>query len=156
MEDDSFTSFGSLTYARSFLKTYATMLNVDASDVLDHIQPPPLGGVRDYRYLVEDFGPWVGDHNDHQAMASSQASVRATRSLGMVVAVCSFILLAGVSILLANSHWFKTSAANPTVDGAGSVMKEGNDKKPIVPDTSTALKAIPVKEGPPPRAEIVR
>ena len=34
LEDDNYAAFGSMAYAKSFLKTYSRFLHVDASDVL--------------------------------------------------------------------------------------------------------------------------
>lgn len=59
LEADNYAAFGSMTYARSFLKLYSRYLRVDASEILDDLPPARLGGRRDYRYLVEQFGPWV-------------------------------------------------------------------------------------------------
>ncbi len=59
LETDNYASFGSMTYARSFLKLYSRYLSVDASEILDDLPPARLGGRRDYRYLIEQFGPWI-------------------------------------------------------------------------------------------------
>ena len=59
LEAENFASFGSMTYARSFLKLYSDFLGVDASGVLDELPSAVLGGPQDYRHLVESFGPWL-------------------------------------------------------------------------------------------------
>ena len=59
LEADNYASFGSMTYARSFLKLYSDFLAVDASGVLDELPSAVLGGPQDYRHLVESFGPWL-------------------------------------------------------------------------------------------------
>lgn len=59
LEAENFASFGSMTYARSFLKLYSDFLAVDASGVLDELPSAVLGGPQDYRHLVESFGPWL-------------------------------------------------------------------------------------------------
>jgi cytoskeletal protein RodZ len=59
LEEDNFPAFGSLTYARSFLKLYSDFLEVDASETLDDLPTAVFGGPVDYRYLTESFGPWV-------------------------------------------------------------------------------------------------
>jgi cytoskeletal protein RodZ len=59
LEAENYASFGSMTYARSFLKLYSDFLGVDASRVLDELPSAVLGGPQDYRHLVESFGPWL-------------------------------------------------------------------------------------------------
>src|SRR5689334_17793772 len=63
LEEDRLNTFGGMAYAKSFLRSYSTMLEVDAGEVLNQLKPPPLGGTRDYRYLVETQGPWLTDRN---------------------------------------------------------------------------------------------
>jgi cytoskeleton protein RodZ len=52
LEADRLNGLGGMTYARSFLRTYAALMEVHADDVLAKNNPPPLGVVRYYRYLV--------------------------------------------------------------------------------------------------------
>jgi cytoskeletal protein RodZ len=59
LEAENYASFGSMTYARSFLKLYSDFLGVDASGMLDELPSAVLGGPQDYRHLVESFGPWL-------------------------------------------------------------------------------------------------
>lgn len=59
LEDDNFAAFGSMAYAKSFLKKYSRYLEVDASEVADSLPQPMLGGPADYRYLLTTHGPWV-------------------------------------------------------------------------------------------------
>jgi cytoskeletal protein RodZ len=63
LEKDNYAGFGNMTYARSFLKLYSRYLHVDASSILNDLPSARLGGRRDYRYLVEQFGPWVSKDN---------------------------------------------------------------------------------------------
>src|ERR1700712_2785384 len=59
LEEDTYTTFGSLTYARTFLKDYSHLMGVDAHEVLEEMHAPPLGGAQDYRYLVQTYGTWT-------------------------------------------------------------------------------------------------
>lgn len=59
LEDDNFAAFGSMAYAKSFLKKYSRFLDVDATEVIESLPPPMLGGPSDYRYLLTTHGPWV-------------------------------------------------------------------------------------------------
>ena len=57
LENDNIAAFGSMAYARAFLKLYSTYLDVD--EVLVDLPPPVLGGEQDYRYLTESHGTWL-------------------------------------------------------------------------------------------------
>lgn len=59
LEDGNVAAFGSMAYARSFLKSYSRFLNVDASEALEELPAPVLGGPSDYRYLTDTQGPWI-------------------------------------------------------------------------------------------------
>ncbi|MFN7564729.1 MAG: helix-turn-helix domain-containing protein [Prosthecobacter sp.] len=59
LEAENYAAFGSMTYARSFLKLYSDFLGVNASEVLDELPSAMLGGPQDYRHLVDSFGPWL-------------------------------------------------------------------------------------------------
>ena len=59
LENDNIAAFGSMAYARAFLKLYSTYLDVDADEVLVDLPPPVLGGEQDYRYLTESHGTWL-------------------------------------------------------------------------------------------------
>ncbi len=59
LEEDNYAAFGSMTYARSFLKLYSDFLGVDASEILEDLPPAVMGGAQDYRYLTDSFGPWL-------------------------------------------------------------------------------------------------
>ena len=59
LENDNIAAFGSMAYARAFLKLYSAYLDVDADEVLVDLPPPVLGGAQDYRYLTESHGTWL-------------------------------------------------------------------------------------------------
>lgn len=60
LEEGNIAAFGSMTYARSFMRAYSAFLDVDATQ---HLKALPekgvLGGSRDYRYLTHSHGPWL-------------------------------------------------------------------------------------------------
>lgn len=98
LEHDNYAAFGSLTYARAFLKIYSAFLQVDAAEMLDELPSSRLGGPRDYRYLTENFGPWViADRRlDRQITALRQKkSERSPVPAGIALFV---LLLAGTAI----------------------------------------------------------
>ncbi|MDB6139187.1 MAG: helix-turn-helix protein [Verrucomicrobiaceae bacterium] len=59
LEEGNYAAFGSMTYARSFIRAYSRFLEVDAEDVIADLPGPLLGGRDDYRHLTQSYGPWV-------------------------------------------------------------------------------------------------
>jgi cytoskeletal protein RodZ len=174
LEDDNYTSFGSLTYAKSFLKAYSELLSVNANEVLSHLHTPTLGGSRDYRYLVEDHGLWIDDDSNRPAMMPSRKSVRAPRSLLVAAGVSLFFLVAGVSILWANHYLQKTPnvQADAITARNETILKKVSGEEPLSDefevttvqitsdqassnDPATVPRAVPVFDTPP-RPEIIR
>ena len=168
LEEDSYTAFGSMTYARSFLKTYASFLGVDAGDVLLHLKSPPLGGTCDYKYLVTDLGPWVSPTgNDHQTMVPPRKTVPNARPLALVAMGCFFVLLASVGILVANGSFFKTrqepagparepvAEAQPRIQPDPVLTKPSGNAKPSFQAPPPPTEAVQKSDTPPPRAQIV-
>lgn len=168
LEEDRYTGSGSLTYAKSFLTTYAKLLGVDASSVLDHIQPPPLGGVRDYRYLVENHGHWVDDDSNAVTMVPTRSMVPAPRSIGIAAFVCTVVALLAMVLWSAfassPTRASTTIADKPTAtaEKAAVVIQPPQMIRPAqtpngqdsLPDGFIVRKADPNK--PIPRPEIVR
>jgi transcriptional regulator with XRE-family HTH domain len=97
LEEGNVNGCGSITYARSFLKIYSNFLKVDASEVLERMHPPPLGGSRDYRYLTEDMGHWVDDSRT-PAMVPPHPRKASGRSFGWAAIVGLLILGLGVGL----------------------------------------------------------
>lgn len=60
LEQGNIAAFGSITYARSFVRAYSAFLGVNAADYLAALpERGALGGRRDYRYLTESQGEWL-------------------------------------------------------------------------------------------------
>lgn len=111
LEDDNLTRFGSLTYARSFLRSYADFLQVNAEEALSRMQAPPLGGARDYKYLLENHGPWIDDKDERTAMAPV-TRVTVARSFTFAAVLCLACgLIIGI-VMLGNAH-FNESESSP-------------------------------------------
>jgi cytoskeleton protein RodZ len=121
LEDDKLNTFGGMTYARSFLRTYATLLDVDASEVLHQIKPPPLGGPRDYSYLVKSLGPWISKRYESRAHGARASQLTAGNTFLLAAAVCLIFGLFIGGAVLANAYLnSKTATAAASKDAASA------------------------------------
>lgn len=117
LEDDNLNGFGGMAYAKSFLKSYASLLEVDADEVLSRMKPPPLGGVRDYRYLVESQGRWVTERRPHEAPLAPASGLNAGRSFlfaAMVSVACAVLIGGG---LIARAYFSSSPDAGHSAQG---------------------------------------
>lgn len=81
LEHDNYAAFGSLTYARAFLRIYSEFLYVDASEMLHELPAARLAGSHNYRYLTDNFGPWViADRRLERQLRDAARQKKATRS----------------------------------------------------------------------------
>lgn len=95
LESGNIAAFGSLTYARSFLRQYSDFLEVDASSMLEELPEGALGGERDYRYLTQSHGPWLRERASRleSVTAPAPSGVRSIRSpLPAAIAIFVFVL----------------------------------------------------------------
>jgi cytoskeletal protein RodZ len=96
LESDNIAAFGSLTYARSFIRQYSDFLEVDATAMLEELPGGAFGGERDYRYLTQSHGPWLRERATHTARDSAPVAgrVHSIKSpLPAAIAVFVFILV---------------------------------------------------------------
>ena len=103
LEEGNYAAFGSMAYARSFLRTYSKYLGVDSEEVIRSLPTPVLGGPADYKHLTESFGPWVSKRGSQGGPNHSQASKGASPAfaaltLTLLVAV-GFIVYASVYVI---------------------------------------------------------
>lgn len=97
LESGNIAAFGSMTYARSFMRQYSDFLGVDASPMLEELPEGALGGERDYRYLTQSQGPWLRERATHPEHLSSpvESRVHSIKSpLPAALAVFVFVLAA--------------------------------------------------------------
>jgi cytoskeletal protein RodZ len=95
LESGNIAAFGSMTYARSFMRQYSDFLEVDASSMLEELPEGALGGARDYRYLTQSQGPWLREPATRNERITSPAAgqVRSIKSpLPAALAVFLFVL----------------------------------------------------------------
>ena len=100
LEEDNYNSLGSVTYAKGHLRAYAELLGIEAGDVLEQMKAPPLGGERNYRYLVENYGPLKAVSQSEPAQ--DQAMVASSKSPIVTATISAFVMLVG-GVLLANA-----------------------------------------------------
>ena len=124
LESGNFAAFGSMTYARSFIRRYSDFLEVDASGMLEELPEGVLGGERDYRYLTQSHGPWLRENASsvERITAPAASRVRSIKS-PLPAAITVFVL-----ILAGTAMWGK------------HVMDMRQKLEPA------ALKALPVED----------
>ena len=100
LESGNIAAFGSLTYARSFMRQYSDFLNVDASSMLEELPEGALGGERDYRYLTQSQGPWLREPATRSERVTAPAvnSVRSIKSPLPAAIVVFVLVLAGTAM----------------------------------------------------------
>ncbi|WP_395730309.1 helix-turn-helix domain-containing protein [Prosthecobacter sp.] len=101
LESGNIAAFGSLTYARSFMRQYSDFLEVDASSILEELPEGALGGERDYRYLTQSQGPWLRERATHPERLSPpvESQVQSIQS-PLPAALAVFVL-----VLAATAMW---------------------------------------------------
>lgn len=164
LEDDKLNSFGGMAYAKSFLRSYAALLEVPADDVLNQMQPPPLGGIRDYRYLVETHGPWVTEKSERRHIANAHPTLAEGKSFLFAALVCLiFGLLVGGGVL-ANAYFTSKSAVSqpsPGNSGPAAVPSSAGLPEQLAGEQEfnlfgVSLTVSPEKPVLPPKAQAVK
>lgn len=124
LEAGNFAGFGSMTYARSFIRAYGDYLDVDATTILESLPEGVLGGELDYRYLTRSQGAWLRERDAHVERITAPAAgrVRSIKS-PLPAGIAVFVL-----ILVGTGMW-------------GKHMAESRQK--LEP---AALKALPVED----------
>lgn len=110
LESDNYAAFGSMAYAKAFLKSYARYLEVDARDAVAGLPQPVLGGPADYRYLTETHGHWVSRQQAHRPGVPARQLRRGSRSplpsVVVMLVVCGLMTaLLGAQLV----EWKKTT-----------------------------------------------
>ncbi|MBB5033931.1 helix-turn-helix domain-containing protein [Prosthecobacter vanneervenii] len=100
LESGNIAAFGSMTYARSFIRQYSEFLEVDSTSMLEGLPEGVLGGERDYRYLTQSQGQWLREREKPVERITAPASrrVRSIKSplpAGIAVFV---VVLAGTAM----------------------------------------------------------
>jgi cytoskeletal protein RodZ len=151
LEDDTYTTFGSLTYARTFLKDYSGLMGVDAHEVLEEMHAPPLGGANSYKYLVQNYGTWTRKRSSSATHVRTPIMAK-SGSMGLVAALCGAVLLVGMGVLLgatlvnhktpapAPAYAEEVRAASPApLPETQSIPFTGAAQVPSAPEPTVAL-----------------
>ncbi len=152
LESGNIAAFGSLTYARSFIRQYSDFLEVDATAMLEELPEGALGGARDYRYLTQSHGPWLRERASHVERITAPAAgrVHSIKSpLPAAIAVFVFILVGtamwGKHVAEMNSQVEPAALkALPVEDDAPSTVNTANVKTKHVDFPVSVHKATPV------------
>jgi cytoskeleton protein RodZ len=148
LEEDTYTSFGSLTYARNFLKDYSRLMEVNADEVLDQMHSPALGGTRDYQYLLKNYGTWT--RSSTRASREHAPSMARSGSMGLMAGICAALLVFGMGMLLGAAFLggeHKTTGQAPPVPE--TEMTRRAQPAPL-PETQVAsFSSAPVQEAAP-------
>lgn len=100
MEEGNLAAFGSMTYARGFLRNYSRFLGIDgeAREFIGTLPPPVFGGAADYRHLTRSYGRWVDKNapklpsrEKAHSMVSTALMMTAMMGLGLVLYASLFI-----------------------------------------------------------------
>jgi cytoskeleton protein RodZ len=102
LEEDNFNALGSVTYAKGHLRAYAELLGVEANDVLEQLKTPPLGGARNYRYLVDSYGP-LKSVTQSEHPVQDRTTVASSKSPLITATVSAFCVLLVGGVLLGNA-----------------------------------------------------
>ncbi len=137
LENDNYAAFGSMTYARSFLRIYGRYLEVEVGDILEELPGAVLGGARDYRYLTDNYGHWVPPRSPGAGSLSTPRLRRPPRRSPVPAGLTIFVLLvAGTGI------WGRYVAE---VNAAGSGSPAPVPATATQPETPAAPAARPVE-----------
>lgn len=130
LETGNIAAFGSLTYARSFIRQYSDFLEVDATKMLEELPEGALGGERDYRYLTQSQGPWLRE----RATQSERITAPAVNGVRSIKSPLPAALAVFVFILAGTAMWGKHVARmNSQVEPAALKALPVEDDEPAQP-----------------------
>lgn len=153
LEDDNYNTHGGLIYAKNFLRTYSKFLEVDASQILDRLQPPPIAGVKDYKYLLDNLGTWLPERNRTPSVTPHSRHIHSPRhtllTLSMITGCISLVVF---SLMYANSMFEQTDTPYEeggiatTTLSAPIAEDQANLSKTTFNPNLTTLPALPAEE----------
>lgn len=154
LEEDNYAAFGSMAYAKSFLKTYSRYLGVDASETLEGLPGPVFGGPNDYRYLTEVLGQWV-ERRDRNRVRRRKPLARSARSPVPTLAfMFALFVLAGALLASAvlekkkQDHKPSGAADQPPVEVVSKETHQVAKTAPLAPAVGVSKGAEGVRSAP--------
>jgi hypothetical protein len=100
LEAGDFAGFGSMSYARSFLRAYSAFLGIECEDAVHSLPKPIFGGAGDYQYLTDNLGPWLRSGGGKLVRTPQQlaqmAEASATRSVTKRTAGAVALIACGI------------------------------------------------------------
>lgn len=138
LEQDNYAGFGSMTYARAFLRQYSEFLGVNAHEMLSELPGGVLGGPRDYRYLTDTHGLWVAPRGQRVGRLSSPNPRKHSRRSPVPAGIFIFML-----VLVGTGIWGKY-VADDRVAQAQQIEKQA-EMPPPPPSPLPVTQAITVQ-----------
>ena len=139
LESGNIAAFGSMTYARSFIRGYSDFLAVDANEVLEELPEGALGGERDYRYLTQSHGTWLRDREASPDRITAPASnrVKSIKSPLPTAIAVFVVILAGAAM------WGKHVAElHRQVEPAAMKALPVEDDEPATPTAPSPINTV--------------
>lgn len=153
LESDNYAAFGSMTYARAFVRHYSAFLGVSAEKTLEELPSGVLGGQRDYRYLVDSFGPWISPRRSGRGHAPRRPSTQRSATGSIVPqALIIFALVLGGTGMFAKHLVFgrevesvATAKASTVVNTVATAEKQAQQSRTdALPKKNNVATIIPV------------
>ncbi|SKB05313.1 Helix-turn-helix domain-containing protein [Prosthecobacter debontii] len=141
LEQDNYAAFGSLTYARAFLKIYSRYLQVDADEILGELPNSRLKGACDYRHLMANFGPWIPSK---PSAATPKAPVSTGHRSPVFTGLFLFVLM-----LASTGYWGHQLSVSRSTEGLRSdATPVAEQIRPTSKTTATKRKGSPTTGSP--------
>lgn len=142
LESVNIAAFGSMTYARSFIRQYSDFLEVDATEILEELPAGGvLGGERDYRYLTESHGPWLRERATRSERITAPAASRLQSIKSPVpTAIAVFVL-----ILAGTGMWGKHVAESKRTEDVPKALHVEDDTPVSLVTSGVTLPATAAK-----------
>lgn len=139
LESDNIAGFGSMTYARAFIRDYSEFLEVPSDELLANLPESVLSGERDYRYLTQTQGPWLREREQ----PTERITAPATKRLRSIKSPVPAALAVFVLVLAGTAMWGMHVAEVQSHEepAAMKALPVEDDEKPIEAEAAPAAPA---------------
>lgn len=146
LEAGNIAGFGSMTYARAFIRDYSEFLEVNADEFLADVPEGVLSGECDYRYLTQSQGPWLREREKQVERVTEPASPRLRSIKSPLPAALALFILVLAGTAMWGMHVAETQAqVEPAALKALPVEDDESDttvETPPAPGTDTKTKKV--------------